>query len=66
MTPAEWIVAAIVGLPITYWLIRATAEPDPEPDCFGDMPLNPQHQAEYDCPGCSHQAMCCIYTAARK
>ena len=59
---AAAIIAALAGIVLGYRL----AEPEPEPDCFGDMPPNPQHQAEYDCPNCSHQVMCAIYTAARK
>jgi len=35
------------------------------PSCFADMPPNPQHQAEYDCPGCDHHGDCWALTKGK-
>ena len=31
------------------------------PVCFDVKPSNPQHQAEYDCPGCRHEGACRVF-----
>lgn len=28
------------------------------PACFGNMPSNPQHRAEFDCPNCEYRGSC--------
>jgi len=57
-----WIVIgflAVIGLhEILRKINEARRESIPCPPCFGMMPPNPQHQAEYDCVHCRCMVDC--------